>query len=80
MTVTEIIWHDAHSEGVSGGTWFESTEIKNEPYVVRSVGIVVDGAKDGHVTLAQSVSITDGLMDSVLHIPTGMIASRRELV
>lgn len=79
MKFIEAVWHDAHSEGVSGGTWFESTQITNEPYVVRTVGMMVDNAKEGHISLAQSISITDGLMDSVIHIPIGMIQSLREL-
>ena len=51
----EVVWHDAHSEGVSGGTWFDPAEIKNAPYQVRSVGYLLENVKDGHITLAQSV-------------------------
>lgn len=73
----EVVWHDAHSEGVSGGTWFDPAEIKNAPYAVRSVGYLLENVKDGHITLAQSVSDTDGLCDSVLHIPVGMIRDKK---
>lgn len=73
----EVVWHDAHSEGVSGGTWFDPAEIKNAPYQVRSVGYLLENVKDGHITLAQSVSDTDGLCDSVLHIPIGMVRDKK---
>lgn len=80
MKVIEVIWHDAHSEGVSGGTWFDPAEIKDQPYEVRSVGIHIPDVKSDHVTLAQSVSNTDGLMDSVIHIPVSMIKVQKELL
>jgi hypothetical protein len=75
--MVEVVWHDAHSEGVSGGTWFDPAEIKNAPYQVRSVGYLLPSVKDTHITLAQSVADTDGLCDSVLHIPVGMIIQKR---
>jgi hypothetical protein len=79
MKVLEVIWHDAHSEGVQGGTWFDKVDIANTPYPVTSVGFLVPDVKAGHITLSQSVASNDGLLDSVLHIPIGMIQSMKEL-
>lgn len=75
----EVIWHDAHSEGVQGAAWLDRADIDNDPYVVRSIGILLKGVKEGHVTIAQSIAVTDGLMDSVLHIPIGMVQTIKEI-
>ena len=65
-----ISWHDAHADS----RWIEVTEIDNEPYLVTSVGYLMPKAKKGHVSLAQSFG-ADGFVDSVLHIPRGMVVS-----
>ena len=65
-----ISWHDAHADS----RWIEVTEIDNEPYLVTSIGYLMPKAKKGHVSLAQSFG-ADGFVDSVLHIPRGMIVS-----
>lgn len=68
-----VIWHDAHA---AAHGWEAVEELRdNEPYVVRSVGMLLDknqGAKRGHVSIAQSLS-TDDHVDSVLHIPKKMV-------
>ena len=65
-----ISWHDAHADS----RWIEVTEIDDEAYLVTSVGYLVPKAKKGHVSLAQSFG-ADGFVDSVLHIPRGMVVS-----
>ena len=65
-----ISWHDAHADS----RWIEVTEIDNEPYLVTSIGYLMPKAKKGHVSLAQSFG-ADGFVDSVLHIPRGMVVS-----
>lgn len=77
--IVEVMWHDAHSEGVQGGTWFDKSQIEGKPYAVRSVGMHIVDAKEDHMTIAQSVAVNDGLMDSVLHIPMGMVLYWRPL-
>lgn len=65
-----VTWHDAHADS----RWMEVTEIDDEAYLVTSVGYLVPKAKKGHVSLAQSFG-ADGFVDSVLHIPRGMVKS-----
>lgn len=65
-----VIWHDAHSD--QHGTWMELGDIDNNPYIVESCGFMLDGAKTGHVTLAQSKS-HEGMFDHIIHIPQAMI-------
>ena len=65
-----VTWHDAHADS----RWIEVTEIDNEPYLVTSIGYLMPKAKKGHVSLAQSFG-ADGFVDSVLHIPRGMVVS-----
>ena len=65
-----VTWHDAHADS----RWIEITEIDDEAYLVTSVGYLVPKAKKGHVSLAQSFG-ADGFVDSVLHIPRGMVKS-----
>ena len=65
-----VTWHDAHADS----RWIEVTEIDDEAYLVTSVGYLVPKAKKGHVSLAQSFG-ADGFVDSVLHIPRGMVVS-----
>lgn len=63
-----VTWHDAHAD-VSG--WLTLSDIDPEPCVVHSVGILLEDAKAGHVSLCQSSS--DGRLDSILHIPRLMV-------
>jgi hypothetical protein len=69
-----VIWHDAH-QGSSTWTHLEDIHTDRDPYVVTSVGFLLEekvGGKPGHVSLVQSWSEDDAL-DSVLHIPTAMV-------
>ena len=51
------------------------SDIEDAPYFVESVGFVLDGVKSGHLSICQSLGDDDGVVDHVLHIPTGMIAN-----
>jgi len=66
-----IVWKDAHA----GESWGHIDNIDNEPYLVRSVGWLIDKAKRGHVTIAQSLG-DGGHIDHILYIPKGMIVSQ----
>lgn len=74
-----IVWHDAHTEPTSGNTWFEHETIGPDPYPIVSIGHLLANAKPDHYSIAQSVATSDGLVDSVLHIPIGMVRSTRYL-
>lgn len=68
-----VIWHDAHA---GTGTWeFIDDMNDQEPYVVRSVGFLLEskfGKKRAHISITQSIS-QEGCVDSVLHIPVKMV-------
>lgn len=68
-----VIWHDAHA---GSDTWVHLDNYKDdEPYVVNSIGWLIDeadGGKPGHITIAQSWSHDDAV-DSILHIPVAMV-------
>lgn len=79
--IVMIVWHDAHSEPVSGNTWFDHQTIDPDPYPIISIGhLLPAGTKPEHYSIAQSVATNDGLVDSVLHIPCGMVVKARFLV
>jgi hypothetical protein len=76
MKIVEVVWHDAHDQSE---TWMLISDIDGDPYVVRSVGYMLDGRKAGHVVIAQSMgSEAEGTVDNVLAIPLGMVQSMRE--
>lgn len=72
-----VVWHDAHTD--NQGTWFdpENSSDNNGPYPVVSVGTLLHGLKDGHISIAQSFATVDGMVDSVLHIPNEMVVTIR---
>lgn len=75
-----IVWHDAHTEPTSSNTWFDHETIGPEPYPIISVGHLLPAStKPDHYSIAQSVASNDGLVDSVLHIPHGMVVRARFL-
>jgi hypothetical protein len=70
-----VTWHDAHSEFDS---WTPISDITDEPCVVRTVGLLLPGAKQGHVVVAQSFYLDadgDREIDGVLSIPVGVVQS-----
>lgn len=71
-----VTWHDAHS---GSETWVHVDDLDDDgPYVVRSVGWLMDGVKRGHVTICQS-DTSCGHVDAVLHIPIKMVKSVQAL-
>lgn len=76
MKVAVVTWHDAHSD--RSGTWTDRSEIDDDPYVVRSVGFLLDPPKAGHVSVVQSVG-DDEALDHILHIPNAMVVAVQQL-
>jgi len=66
----EVVWFDAHAVTHS---WTAVEELDREECIVRSVGMLLDGAKEGHVVLAQSMILDEETVDNVLAIPNGMV-------
>ena len=69
--VVLVTWWDAHA--VTTG-WTNIDELDVEPFVVTSVGYLVEAAKPDHVLLVQSVT-REGQIDQALAIPWGMVRS-----
>jgi hypothetical protein len=65
-----VWWHDAHA---ATDGWTTPDEIDVEPYLVVSVGLLLNGCKPGHVVLAQSMIADHGDVDHVLAIPVAMV-------
>lgn len=70
MRLFVVLWRDAHADGDS---WIGVDDIEDAPYIVESVGFVLEGVKSGHTSLCQSLADDDGVVDHVLHIPNEMI-------
>ena len=79
MTPVILHWVDAHADP-SGG-WVQVRDVDQRAYTVTSVGYLVpadEGGKPGHVSICQSVGRMDGddepdALDSILHVPVGMV-------
>ena len=67
-TPVQVIWQDAYS-GLD--SWHHLTDIRNEPRIIRSVGILLHGKVDDHISVCQSFD--NGHVDHVLHIPIKMV-------
>jgi hypothetical protein len=70
MTPVVVRWFDAHADR-SGG-WIHPANIDTQPYVVQSIGWLMDECKAEHISIAQSHG-DDGALDHIIHIPRGMI-------
>lgn len=70
MRLAVVLWRDAHADGDS---WISVEDIEDCPYVVESVGFVLEAVKSGHISLCQSLADDDGVVDHVLHVPNEMI-------
>jgi hypothetical protein len=68
----EVTWHDAHAES----SWQQVRDIDADPYVVKTAGWLLQGVKEGHVVIAQSIGADDAI-DGVLCIPVGMVVGIR---
>ena len=77
MTIVVVEWDDAHAD-MSGG-WTTHADIDRRAYRVRSVGFLLTDGKPDHVSIFQSAGGACGdeadAMDSVLHVPVGMVVS-----
>lgn len=75
MKCVQVVWHDAHD---CSETWMPKEDIDKDPYIVTSVGFLIEGSKPAHIVIAQSNSC-DGSLDNVLAIPIGMVQAIEEL-
>lgn len=66
-----ITWLDAHA--ASDG-WMAASEMDKEPCRVTTLGYLIPDAKDGHVTVAQTVA-PDGECYHLFCVPVGMVES-----
>jgi hypothetical protein len=72
-TLAIITWHDCH--GDTDG-WHVIGQLEQEPCVVHSVGWLIpthEGGKPDHITIYQSRIEGTDQVDSVTHIPVGMV-------
>lgn len=67
-----IYWRDAHADASS---WTSIEDMDDQPYVVETVGFLLDTVKPDHVSIAQSAGADDGVIDHVLHIPSAMVVT-----
>lgn len=67
--IAMVKWNDAHAD--FNGSWVQETDIDPESLEVTSLGVILDGVKPGHISIAQSYAY--GLCDHVLHIPDKMV-------
>jgi len=72
VEVVQVVWADAHAGENESWIAVEELQVQGEEYLVTSVGWLVVGAKDKHVTIAQSLT-ADDQVDHVLHVPEGMV-------
>lgn len=73
MSAVLVIWHDASSE-VEG--WTHIADLDRNPTVVETVGILLtehEGGRPDHVSIYQSRIRDTDQIDSVIHIPQGMV-------
>lgn len=73
----EVVWCDAHAVT---HTWTALEELDREECIVRSVGMLINNGKDGHVVLAQSMISGEETVDNVLAIPNGMVRQVTPLI
>lgn len=72
-TLAIVTWDDTFSDAHG---WTSIDDLEQEPAVVHSVGWIIptsDGGCPDHVTLYQSRIEDTDQVDSVLHIPVGMV-------
>jgi len=67
-----VHWFDAHDDATAA--WVPLEDLEAEPYRVATVGILLPTeTKRGHLSVARSIG--EGVVDSVIHIPNGMVES-----
>lgn len=70
ITAVYVRWRDAHADADS---WTYISDIEDTPYIVQTVGLLVENLKSGHVSIAQSFGAEEGVVDHVIHIPYEMV-------
>lgn len=68
-----VTWHDTHSDQQG---WLMIEDLEKKPAVVHSVGWLLtteEGGNPEHVTLYQTRLEGTEQIDSVVHIPVGMV-------
>jgi hypothetical protein len=76
LRLVVVLWRDAHADGDS---WISVDDIEDCPYIVESVGFVLESVKAGHISLCQSLAADEGIVDHVIHIPNEMIVEVTDL-
>lgn len=72
VRMVAVRWKDAHAD-IDHRSWVHPSEIEDSgPYLVVSIGFLLPGIKEDHVSVAQS-NDPEGNVDSILHIPSGMV-------
>ena len=71
----KLVWHDAHGINES---WVHKDEVDAGPCVVVSVGMLLVGLKEGHVSLAQSFNDGDSY-DHILCVPEKMVVEMKHI-
>jgi hypothetical protein len=67
-----VKWSDAHADRLAT-SWTDPKQIEDTgPYIITTVGVLLEGLKEGHVSVAQSYD-RETNVDTVLHIPTDMV-------
>ena len=72
-TLAIVTWHDTHSDEQG---WLLIDELEKKPAIVHSVGWLIptsEGGNPDHVTLYQTRIEGTDQIDSVVHIPVGMV-------
>lgn len=72
FVTVRVTWTDAHA---GPEQWASLDELEQGEFLVGSVGYLIPvsaGGKEGHVTIAQSLT-QDGHIDHVLYVPVGMV-------
>lgn len=74
-SIVIITWHDTHSDEQG---WLLISELTQAPAICHSIGWLLPtdaGGNPDHVTLYQTRIEGSDQIDSVIHIPVGMVKS-----
>lgn len=67
-----VKWADAHADRTNI-TWTDLSSFEDTgPYINTSVGVMLEGLKAEHVSIAQSFDCESNV-DTILHVPEGMV-------
>ena len=80
MAAVYVTWTDASSD-VNG--WTHIADLDTNPTLVHTVGILLpeaEGGRPGHLSIYQSRIVGTDQVDSVIHIPQGMVRTIKVLL